>query len=395
MAHAARTEPLESRRLLSVALSDDGTLTVTGSDRGDLITFQLKGPPPLNIPPNPILKLDVRINDESTVFTADQVRRIVVDAAAGDDTVKLLTRVSLVTGVGGADPPPPVALSIDGGEGDDDLVVPVHDGPCELHGGPGNDRLEGPGTLDGGGGQDLLIPRDADHPVPGYSPDERGELPPGASIRLRRGTLRIVGTPVADTVACYGPGTTRPTLLVQFNDAQRVFRRPEAIRRIVIEGGGGNDTLGVTSNIDDKSLYTAVLRGGTGRDTLKGGARRNFLFGEDGDDTLTGFAPKGVVCFGGAGDDVLSGAAGQDLLFGGDGNDKLNGLGGSDVLRGGAGDDVLDDYERFDFRPINAPLERDLLDGGAGADACVKDPTDRPQHVETFRPPRQGVINPL
>jgi PKD repeat protein len=59
-----------------------------------------------------------------------------------------------------------------------------------------------------------------------------------------------------------------------------------------------------------------------------------WLYGEDGNDTLTGGSGPDVL-LGGAGDDRLSGRQGRDLLVGGSGLDTLNGGLGQDLLLGG------------------------------------------------------------
>ena len=81
-----------------------------------------------------------------------------------------------------------------------------------------------------------------------------------------------------------------------------------------------------------------IINGGTGNDSLTGGA---------GDDTLNG----------GAGNDRIRGLTGDDVLEAGDGNDLLEGGIGDDTLLGGAGNDVL-----------NGNFGTDSVDGGAGVD---------------------------
>ena len=61
----------------------------------------------------------------------------------------------------------------------------------------------------------------------------------------------------------------------------------------------------------------------------------------DGDDRVTAPSDSAVVINGGGGNDTLSGGNGNDSLNGGTGNDMLGGGGGDDRLTGGTGDDVL------------------------------------------------------
>ena len=103
---------------------------------------------------------------------------------------------------------------------------------------------------------------------------------------------------------------------------------------------------------------TLVVLGTSGNDSNLLGDRSNpnFIFGFDGEDTLTGgnFADS---LFGGIGNDSLSGGNGNDSVSGGDDDDYLNGLDGDDVLMGGAGNDSIWGGD-----------EPDTMNGGAGVD---------------------------
>lgn len=75
----------------------------------------------------------------------------------------------------------------------------------------------------------------------------------------------------------------------------------------------------------------------------------NWLYGGDGDDSITGNIGNDEI-YGGSGNDKLYGMAGDDVLFGGDGNDLLDGGAGIDTMVGGAGDDIyiLDDHRELE-----------------------------------------------
>ncbi|MDR0996742.1 MAG: hypothetical protein LBL69_03645, partial [Zoogloeaceae bacterium] len=98
----------------------------------------------------------------------------------------------------------------------------------------------------------------------------------------------------------------------------------------ILYGEAGNDALSGDAGQD-------TLYGGIGNDHLSGGADNDTLYGEAGDDTMQGDA----------GDDRLYGAAGDDVLDGGSGNDRLEGSSGSDVyrLRKGSGKDDIHAYD--------------------------------------------------
>ncbi|MEM4406832.1 MAG: hypothetical protein QXS68_07275, partial [Candidatus Methanomethylicaceae archaeon] len=141
------------------------------------------------------------------------------------------------------------------------------------------------------------------------------------------------------------------------------------IKRIVAEGGQGNDSItlnGILSPIeisggpgndiitlDDATTGKAIIRGDEGNDTITGGSGNDIIYGGLGVDTI----------YGGAGDDIIFGDSGsigetfteglikasdsKDIIYGGEGSDIIFGGGGSDELWGdnedgsGDGSDVL------------------------------------------------------
>jgi Ca2+-binding RTX toxin-like protein len=88
------------------------------------------------------------------------------------------------------------------------------------------------------------------------------------------------------------------------------------------------------------NMYSFVLRGADGGDTLTGSLMADTLFGFNGDDSLTGNAGADSLD-GGAGADSLDGGTGADTLIGGDGNDRLTGGTGTNTLDGGNGADTF------------------------------------------------------
>jgi len=113
-----------------------------------------------------------------------------------------------------------------------------------------------------------------------------------------------------------------------------------AVKKIVVIGKEGNDSLWVNSNI------------GTIPTSIDGGAGDDRLYTPEGNDTLVG----------GLGLDILNSGGGADKLDGGDGNDQLNGGTGNDTLVGGAGNDT-----------IHGNGNNDSIDGGLGADDMYGD----------------------
>jgi Ca2+-binding RTX toxin-like protein len=141
-----------------------------------------------------------------------------------------------------------------------------------------------------------------------------------------------------------------------------------------INGGAGNDRLGVLSG-------AGAIYGDDGNDSVSGAGLDDGLFGGSGNDSL----------YGRAGNDVLNGGeqGGNDRLFGGDGDDYLHGGDGDDALTAGAGNDILltslgrdtlrgeAGNDRFDLAAMGATLDlptntpTTLAYGGAGEDTFV------------------------
>ena len=203
-------------------------------------------------------------------------------------------------------------------------------------------------------------------------------------------------------------------------------------------GGAGNDTL---TNLGSGH---ATLQGGSGDDVLQGGVGGGSYYGHyagastaaasdqaaDGHDQIFGGAGVDLV-WAGAGDDLVKTYGGNDVIHGEDGDDVILAGSGDDILYGGAGDDTLQGAAGTDeiygqggrdtiqveiggvVRPAandagesvdppgelaNAPMEADIVDGGADVDTLeilgtayrdemtitqVGDPLDRVFEVHT------------
>ena len=110
----------------------------------------------------------------------------------------------------------------------------------------------------------------------------------------------------------------------------------------------------LTDTDGDSSSATLTLR-----------TMSNNLFGDAGDNTITGTNANDRID-GGRGNDTLNGGAGNDLLIGMGGIDTLDGGDGIDELRGGSANDVLSGGNGNDI--LVGGGDNDLLTGGAGAD---------------------------
>jgi Ca2+-binding RTX toxin-like protein len=125
--------------------------------------------------------------------------------------------------------------------------------------------------------------------------------------------------------------------------------------RDLLNGGAGHDNLGfwdvdatghgvvvnlsrATGQVRDDGFGNTetargfeTLSGSSFNDAFTGGKSANFLWGNDGNDTL----------YGGGGRDSLVDGLGDDLLGGGKGDDFLWAFDGADTLTGGIGNDVF------------------------------------------------------
>ena len=129
------------------------------------------------------------------------------------------------------------------------------------------------------------------------------------------------------------------------------------------------------TNGDDVMTASGFLCGGSGDDTLTGGATGDILDGGMENDRLSGKGGPDVL-FGGdetlsaptAVNDRLEGGEATDHLFAGEGNDVLAGGGGTDLVFGDAGnDDIEGDL-------ATADPKKDFLHGGPGNDTMAGGP---------------------
>ena len=143
--------------------------------------------------------------------------------------------------------------------------------------------------------------------------------------------LLITGTKKADRI---GITQDERGIVIRDGSASKLIRAK--LHQIIVNGGEGNDLIGVNSVIKIR----AALNGGSGHDVIIGGGGADLINGGAGNDSL----------YGGGGNDVIVGAAGNDSLYGNAGNDSLVGNAGDDVLvtLGGGRYDTLEGDAGFD-----------------------------------------------
>jgi hypothetical protein len=126
------------------------------------------------------------------------------------------------------------------------------------------------------------------------------------------GDLLVGGTAGSDAIAV-APSKDLSQIIVTLNKAVAgTFPAASVTGKIVVHGLSGNDTIGVST----KLTKPAWLFGEAGNDKLTGGGGNNLLVGGDGNDTLAAKAGTNVM-IGGNGADKLTGGSGDDLLIAG------------------------------------------------------------------------------
>jgi Ca2+-binding RTX toxin-like protein len=309
-------ENLEGRRMMSVTAPVNGVLTITGTPNADTIVVSQQD----------AATIRVQDTDGSVQFFAgSSVTRIVVNAGAGNDTVRLTNtnERSTLNGEAGDDrlEGGPSADVINGGDNND--VMMGFDGADELDGGAGND------TFDGGLGPDTAV----------YTSRTRGV---GVSL---------------DDVANDGDSFGAPLIAPERDNVRSSIE--------TVFGGQGGDLL--VGNAARNQLVgnggADVIRGLGGDDVLRGGDANDRVLGGQGADTISGDA----------GDDVLTGGAGIDTIRGGAGNDTIFGGGAVDSLFGDDGNDIL--FSEGDSAA-------DTVNGGTGSDLADADANDIITSVE-------------
>ncbi len=127
---------------------------------------------------------------------------------------------------------------------------------------------------------------------------------------------------------------------------------------LFIGGTSGKDTIQVRMSKDGAFIQVVCNKAGIGSTLASTVTGRIVIHGWGGADRIV-VSPsvwKPVALYGDDGNDTLTGGQGNDLLVGGDGNDKLSDVDGTNVLLGGAG--------------------ADRLAGGKGDDLLIAGPTD-------------------
>ena len=272
-------------------------------------------------------------------------------------------------------------LLINGGTGDDTIdasALPAGHIALTLNGGAGNDTLVGSHGDDlviGGTGSDVALMGDGNDTFV-WNPGDGSDVVEG---QAGNDTLQFNGANIAENMTISANGQR----VLFTRDVGTVTMDLNGIENINVRALGGADTITVNDltgtadhnvNIDlgqaagggDGAVDTIVINGTAGSDAISiannngvvivqglgetvtisnfEATDRLVINGLGGDDAIVASGLGTAMSLtenGGDGNDVLIGSDGNDTLTGGAGDDILIGLGGQDVLDGGPGGNVL------------------------------------------------------
>ena len=196
-----------------------------------------------------------------------------------------------------------------------------------------------------------------------------------SSVITGKGALLFLTNPIAGTsrsfyrvkrllppqviTADFNAGTG--ILTITGDDLPNVITVSRNAAGALLVNGGAVAIQGGTPTVANTTLIQIFGKEGNDQLTLdeaNGALPRAQLFGEGGNDTLTGGSGDDVLN-GGPGSDILLGKGGADSLLGGDDDDMVIGGDGNDIAQLGAGND------RFIWNPGD---DTDLVEGNDGND---------------------------
>ncbi|MCX2802075.1 putative Ig domain-containing protein [Microbulbifer thermotolerans] len=313
-----------------------------------------------------------------------------IDAGAGNDTVKGSSAADVIEGGLGSD------LLYGNGGADIFLLTAGDTGFDQYRGGEGTDRILGADgddeirlsvfsgearveIIDGGAGNNRIVGSSANNTLD-FSETQLlniAEIDAGAgndTVYGSQGADRILGGPGSDYL--YGEGG---------DDTFVVMEGDSGADRI--NGGEGFDTL--LGSFADDNIVFSVFGGSATVERIDGGAGTNRISGTSANNTLD-FRNTELVNIalinGAEGNDTIYGTSDADVIEGGLGSDTVYGEGGDDIFkltpgdtgadsyRGGEGRDTLlgtsgDDLFRFSVFAGEASVE--VIDGNGGTDRIV------------------------
>src|SRR4051812_43360042 len=118
------------------------------------------------------------------------------------------------------------------------------------------------------------------------------------SFAISGGVLTVTGTANADHINVSKDGDN----IVIMQEAVKSTTPAAGVTKVVVNGLGGNDVLGIAADPTHGLKLPSTLNGGDGNDQLRGGAGNDVLNGGGANDNLIG----------GPGHDIFNGGPGVD-----------------------------------------------------------------------------------
>ena len=348
-----------------------GVLKVNGTAASERIALRLQAGQP------GILQID--FGDDGVAdfqVKRDRVKRIAVDARAGDDLVRIDEANGAFTDT--------IPTTIDGGDGNDNLAGGA--GAETLLGGYGRD------SIDGNRGNDLALMGAGDDTFV-WDPGDGSDTVEG---QAGTDTMLFNGANIAERIDVSANGERLRffrdigNITMDTNDVERVdFKALGGADTVTVNNLTGTDVTNVNADLGgDGQIDRVVVNGTNGNDTIDvsgdaGGVAVSGLAalvaiqhqepadklevdGLAGNDRVSAAALAAeaitLTLDGGEGDDTIAGGRGIEVLLGGDGNDSSDGNGGNDLALMGAGDDT------FVWDPGDGS---DTVEGQAGTDTML------------------------
>ncbi|HQY87567.1 MAG TPA: PKD domain-containing protein [Tepidisphaeraceae bacterium] len=276
-------------------------------------------------------KIKAVYNGQTAYFNRGSLTGITIDGGSASDTISIDETVHLRTTMHSGAGDDSIFSStwndlIYAGAGDD--TVFSQNGYDVIYGEDGDDVVDAGASTDtvfGGSGSDIAVNAERG------SSNESSTLPntnqptgiPTGAVSLDSAkVLRIIGqSSIANTIKVT---LTANQMQVSYNNAITSFNAT-AVEFIEIEGGSQADTLTIAANIERRS----TMLGGSGNDTISGGAWTDRIEGENGDDSIIANAGSDFI-IGGDGNDSIDAGSSSDTIYGNAGNDSANGALGED-----------------------------------------------------------------
>jgi Ca2+-binding RTX toxin-like protein len=319
-------EPLEPRRLMSTGASiQDGILVVNGTASDDRIEMDrsvdggVDGVWVYGYTNDPAFPYSCFL---SQFFPVARMRGIRLDAGDGNDQVlvhddpdhgSFTTPITMIGGAGDD--------SLQGGAGDDVLI-----------GGPGDN------LLDGRGGNNYLD----------------GPVSPLASARFDRAskTLFVTGTRKDDLIELiYNRWESYEPYHIYMNGGGVWNPDLNGVKRVVIQGLGGNDTIHV-----DAGDLPVTIYGGAGDDSIFGGTRSDVLIGGSGRDMIFADMTKTPLPLYWEYSSAEYGYDPEQFIQRTDGINRFNDGAGNDVLIGEGPDEYVPPAPAPTPTPVPTPV---------------------------------------